>query len=215
MFTDGNMTMTPYSRHTRKEPGRIGPRGFTLYEVCITMAIVAVLAAVVVPSMAPSSTLRLEAVARILASDVTYARSLAVQYNTNWSLQFDLNNNRYDLVYTGGGTQPFFPVNTRGYGDGPTSLYRVTIGQLGESTVGNNGVKLAGAALKTSTTNVTDITFGPLGGTGPARSEDTVIWLTEGTGSNTKYVRLTVSWITGQVWLDRPDMFTTKDQVLQ
>lgn len=190
-------------------------RGFTLYEMVITLTILGTLAAIVVPSMAPADTERLEAVARIVASDLGYARNLAIQYNTNWSLQFDLTNNSYDLVFSGTGTQPYFPQNSRAYGDGPTTLYRVNVASLGASTAGSNGVKLAGAALKTSQQNVTNIVFGPLGGTGPSRSEDTVVWLTTGAGSSTKYVRLTISWITGQVWVDRPDMFTTSSQVLQ
>ncbi len=66
----------------------------------------------------------------------------------------------------------------------------------------DNGVRLAGAALQNSFGSVQDVTFGPLGGTGPLRSKDTLILLIQGTGSQTQAVGLTVSWVTGQVWTD-------------
>ena len=190
-------------------------RGFTLFEVLITTGIMAILGAVIVASMAPEGGMNLEAAARILVSDLTYARSLSIQYNTKWAVQFDAANNRYNLVYAGTGAQPVLLTNSRAAGDAPSSTYQVNLASQGASTVGTNGVTFAGAGLQGTTTMVTDVTFGPLGGTGPTRTQDTVIWLTTGTGSSTQYVRLTVSWVTGQVWVDRPSMFTTSAAVLQ
>ena len=60
-------------------------------------------------------------------------------------------------------------------------------------------VVLAGAALKTSKAAVTDVNFGPSGGTGPSRTQDTVIWLIQGKGNDRRSVLLTVSWLTGNV----------------
>ena len=93
--------------------------------------------------------------------------------------------------------------------------YVVDLQRLGTTTVGDNGVRLSGAALKTSRTRVTDVTFGPLGGTGPARNEETVIWLTDSNGISTRYIRLTISWVTGQVWIDPPAMFKSADQIFE
>lgn len=203
---------SPYQQIDCRNPNR---RGFTLFEVMISVTLMAILGAVAVTSMAPDAGMNLEAAARVMASDLTYARSLSIQYNTKWALQFDVTNNRYSLVYAGTGAQPVLLTNSRAAGDAPSSTYLVNLASLGASTVGTNGATLAGAGLQGTTTMVTDVTFGPLGGTGPTRTQDTVIWLTNGTGSSTQYVRLTVSWITGQVWVDRPIMFTTSAAVLQ
>ena len=181
-------------------------RGISLVDTLLSVTILGILAATVIPSMSTAGTQRLEAVGRILASDLTYARSLAIQYNTNWSISFDLTNNTYQLNFAGTGTAPVTPVNPRDFSDSQTAAYLVQVERLGGSTVASNGVRLAGIAGKTTQSHYTTVTFGPLGGTGPARSEDTVIWITEGAGSETKYLRITLSWVTGQVWLDRPDM---------
>lgn len=187
-------------------------RGFSVFEMLTAATIVAVLAAVAVTTMSTGQVQNLQAVTGVLASDLDYARSLAVQYNTQWSMQFDLTNNAYSLVFAGTGSQPFYPVNARGRGDGGSTTYVVPIKSLGQSSIGDNGVRLAGAALKTSQQNTTTITFGPLGNL-PLQTQDTVIWLTYGTGASMKYSRLTVSWVTGQVWVDQPNMFTTTSQV--
>ena len=60
-------------------------------------------------------------------------------------------------------------------------------------------VVLGGAALKTSKGAVVDLTFTPSGGTGPTRTQDTVIWLAENSGTNRRSILITVSWITGAV----------------
>lgn len=192
-----------------------GKRAFTLIELLISVGVLAVIAAVVIPDLTPSGTQRLESVARILASDLNYARSLSIQYNTQWALKFDLANNGYNLLYSGSGSQPVLLTNPRGYGDAPSTLYYVNIGSLGQSTTGNNSVALAGVALHDSQADTSTITFGPLGSLGPVQNEDTVIWLTHGTGASMKYVRLTVSWITGQTWIDRPAVYSSRSQMFQ
>lgn len=197
---------SPFSaRRARKTPRR----AFSMIELLTVVGIVGILAAVVVPSLAGSSTQKLESAARILAGDLQYARQLAIQYDTLWGLDFDLTRNRYELKFRGAGTPPVMPRNSRAAGDAPGAAYVVDLGKLGESTVGNSGVRLAGVALQNSQQPAASITFHELGSTAPSRSQDTVIWLTHGAGPQTKYVRLTVSWVTGQVWVDRPAMFTT------
>jgi hypothetical protein len=81
--------------------------------------------------------------------------------------------------------------------------YRVEVGRLGGTTGRRIPVRLGGAMLSESRVAVNDVTFGPLGGTGPGRSEDTIVRLTGPSGDGTQAVRLTVSWVTGQVWIDR------------
>ncbi len=176
---------------------------FTLLETLIAMTVLAIVASVVMTSASSSGTQGLESVARVLAADLRLARSLAIQYNTQWSVRFDVANNAYELEHTGPGNPP--PL------ENPLApsekAYRIVVGRLGTAAGKDNGIRLAGAALSDSRSNVTDVTFGPLGGTGPLRSDDTVILLTEGLGAEMRAVKLTISWITGQVWLDRPALF--------
>ena len=198
----------------RRREGRI-PQAFTLVEMLIAIGIVAILASVVVPELNTAGSQKLEAVARILASDLGYARNLAIQYNTQWSVQVDLTNNAYNLVYAGSGAQPVTLVNARGNGDAASTTYRVNVGNLGESTIGSNGVTLAGCALQGTQANITTVTFGPMGSLGPTQTQDTVIWLTSGSGATAAYVKLTVSWVTGQTWFTPTQMYTTRSQVFQ
>lgn len=179
--------------------------GFTLTEMLIAISIIAVLAAVAIPAFRGNETQALDSVARVLASDLRLARSLAVQYNTEWSVRLEASANAYELVHTGTGNppQPAMPLSA------PTAdgRYRVELGRVGMSTGRNSGVRLIGAMLRDAGSAVTDVRFSATGGTGPLRSDDTLIWLATGSGSNTRYVRLAVSWVTGQVWIDRPATF--------
>lgn len=70
--------------------------------------------------------------------------------------------------------------------------------------MGRSGVRLAAARLVSTQEPVGDVTFQPQGGTGPARAIDTEIWLTQGVGAESRVRRITVSWVTGQAWIDSP-----------
>ncbi len=70
-------------------------------------------------------------------------------------------------------------------------------------------VAIGGAALKVSKSLVTDVVFGPSGGTGPTRTQDTVIWLQENTGNDRRSILLTVSWITGNVIVGDVQSYST------
>ena len=172
---------------------------FTLLETLIAITVLAIVASVVLMSAGSSGTQRIESVARVLAADLRLARSLSIAHSTQWSVRFDVEENAYELVHTGSGSPP--PLDNPLAPDEET--YRIVLGRLGTTAGKDNGVRLAGVALENSLSSVTDVTFGPLGGTGPLKSDDTVILLIQGTGSQTQAVKLTVSWITGQVWIDR------------
>ena len=179
---------------------------FTLSEMLICVVIVGLLASVVMPALNNSNTQALEGVARVMASDLATARAAAIRYNTEWAVQFSLENCTYTLVCTGTGNPPALKNPLAGKA-AQAGAYIVEIRRIAAPPRGTNGVRLAGVVLKSTQavpTSVTDVKFGALGGTGPARNQDTIIWLTQGSGAATRYVRLTVSWVTGQVWVDRP-----------
>ena len=180
--------------------------GFTLIEVLIVVTIIAIVGAVVLPSLHATRTHSLESVARILAADLRLARSHAVQYNMDWTIRFDVAASRYSLEHSGSGSRPV-PVNVHASAGQSRDIYVVDLSRLGVSTNTSGGVVLDDVFGSDSNESYSIVTFGPIGGTGPQsgsganRSEDTVIRLSTGSGTEQRIIRLTVSWVTGQVWI--------------
>lgn len=180
--------------------------GHTLIEMLMIMTVVGILASIVIPAMSTGSSVGLTAAGRVLASDLRLASDLSIQYSTQYTVTFDVVNNQYRLTLTGPGNPPALQ-NPYDQAGGATGTYIVPIGQFGGSSATRQGIRLLGANLKTSGQSVGNITFGSLGGTVPARTDDTQIWLISGPTTNPQYVRLTVTAATGQVWMDRPATF--------
>ncbi len=172
-------------------------RGFTLVELLIVVTVLGIMASVILPSMhSTSSLIGLEAAARTLAADLRIARQSAVQYNSTYAVLIDLSGNSYRIKFTGTGAIPAL-TNTLQSAD--TNGNQIDFDQWSAGRFSQTRVVLAGAAMKTSKTSVTDVTFGPSGGTGPSRTQDTVFWLTQGSGNERLSVLVTVSWLTGIV----------------
>jgi prepilin-type N-terminal cleavage/methylation domain-containing protein len=181
-------------------------RGYTLVEMLIVIVIVSIVATVAIPAMSSAPAAGLKAAGRVFASDLRLAAELAVQYGTDYSIDFDVARNRYQLRHTGTGSPPALQ-NPQAPPGTPIGMYLVELGPFGGNGKNLNGLRLIGAELKTSNQSVTNINFGPLGGTVPSRPEDTEIWLQRGTGGQSEYLRLTVSAVTGQVWFDQPTTY--------
>ncbi|MCX7421009.1 MAG: prepilin-type N-terminal cleavage/methylation domain-containing protein [Planctomycetia bacterium] len=171
--------------------------GFTLVEMLIVVTVLGILASVILPSMnSTSSVIGLEAAARTLAADLRIARQSAVQYNSSYAVKLNLTANSYQIVFTGTGS---VPTLTNLLGSSSSNGNTIDFDQWSASRLKQARISLAGAALKTSTVSVVDVTFGPAGGTGPSRTEDTVFWLTQGSGNARLSVLVTVAWLTGNV----------------
>ena len=180
--------------------------GFTLVEMLIVVTIVGILASVVVPTLSSTSgAVSLEAMARSLAADIRGARQSAVQYNGNFAVIFNLANNSYQTKPVSGSTPGSVNVLAPS-GSGST----IDLDTFGAGRLNQSHVVIGGAALKTSKTSVVDLTFTASGGTGPTRTQDTVIWLAENTGTNRRSILITVSWITGAVSVGNVQSYSPK-----
>lgn len=179
-------------------------RGFTLIEVLIVVTVMAILAAVIVPTMnSASGVIALESVAQSIAADLRIARQMAVQYNTSYAVTFDFVGNTYQIAQSGSGQAPSLDnLLSPGASSGKINLSNFGAGRLGQARV-----FLAGAALSGSKGSAVNVTFGPIGSTGPSRNQDTVLWLTEGSGKDRRCILLTVQWITGNVNVGEPTSF--------
>lgn len=182
-------------------------RGYTLVEVLIVVTIVGLMASVVVPTLSSTSgAVALEAMARTLAADLRIARHSAVQYNSSYKVTLNLTDNSYQVAPVNSGSAPGV-VNPLSHG---TSGTTIDLDQFGAGRMTQSHVAIGGAALKVSKSLVTDVVFGPSGGTGPTRTQDTVIWLQENTGNDRRSILLTVSWITGNVTVGDVQSYSTK-----
>jgi len=171
-------------------------RGLSLIELLITLAIVSILAAMLIPRMGQQVPDQLLSVSEIVAADLEYARSLAVVNNSKYQVTFEPAQNRYVLRHSGLNTllhvlpaSPFRQVS-----DEPdqqtTALSDLPLAQ---PMVSLHSVVAAGGTL----TSVSDVEFTPLGGT--TRTERTVVWLLCGNGAERRFISVEINPATGLV----------------
>ncbi len=172
-------------------------QGLTLLELLVVVMIVAILAAVALPDAAPPLHEQLRATAQIVATDLAYARSLAVANGSKYRVTFDFAENRLVTRHSGTNasltTMPTTPFSAPG---DPSDRHVCDLDELPH--VGP-AVRLAAAVAATGSTQekVADVEFGPLGQT--TRSDPTVLWLAVGAGSEARYLALSINPATGLV----------------
>jgi prepilin-type N-terminal cleavage/methylation domain-containing protein len=71
--------------------------GFTLVELIVVMVILGISAMVLVPMIGSAASSQLSSASDILASDLEYARSMAISRGYTYSVVFDVANNTYEI----------------------------------------------------------------------------------------------------------------------
>jgi prepilin-type N-terminal cleavage/methylation domain-containing protein len=170
--------------------------GLSLIEMLLTLAVLAILAAVLIPQLSGDLPERLSAAAQVISTDLDYARSLAVSNNTSYRITFDTANNEYVLRHCG--TNPQF--NTL-----PRSPFRQTddaaseqTTELSELPIPEPRVRLVAVIrMQGGGQSITSVEFTPLGGT--TNGNPTVLWLACGSGSVRRFLSISVDPVTGLV----------------
>jgi prepilin-type N-terminal cleavage/methylation domain-containing protein len=173
--------------------------GYTLIEMLLVVSVVAMLSALVVTNSDSGAHDRLMSLAKVIQTDLSYARSLAVANDTPYRVAFDADQGQYTLEHAGDNSQwdqlpasPFHP-------DGGSAVAQ-TVRLEDLPHVGGDarilGVFTIGADK--SLTRVGDVTFGTIGQT-QDRAEETVIWLACGAGQDTRYVAVQINPVTGLI----------------
>jgi prepilin-type N-terminal cleavage/methylation domain-containing protein len=171
-------------------------RGLTLIEIMLTLVILGVLAAILLPQLTSNLPERLQAAAQVVSSDLDYARALAVTNNSKYRITFQPAQNRYTLQHSGADAQ----LNTL-----PRSPFRQNddtpdrqTTDLSELPLPKPGVRLV-AIVRTQGGGIAagDIEFTALGAT--TSPSETVLWLACGSGSSERFISVHVDPVTGQV----------------
>ncbi len=168
--------------------------GLTLVELLITLAVISIVAAMLIPQLGQQIPDQLSAAAQIVASDLEYARALAVANNSKYKVTFERAQNRYYLRHSGANT--LLQVL-------PTSPFRQTTDPPDQQTSDLDDLPLASPVVEIArvtsgvgvVTAVSDVEFTPLGGT--TRSAVTTVWLRCGQGGDTIFVPIEINPATG------------------
>lgn len=84
---------------TTRYPTHIAPRGFTLFELLVTLTLIAIVAGLVIPMIGDNDRLRLMAAASVMTSDIELAQVMTIaDPDQPVIVRFDPDNNRYWLA---------------------------------------------------------------------------------------------------------------------
>jgi len=175
-------------------PNRRLRAGFSLIEVMLVVTLMTIMAGLIVVNTSPNVRDVLHGTADVLASEVAYARSLAVMNNSTYQLAFDTTTERITLTHIGTNAA----LNTLPWSNFRSALDTSTAHIVDVTALPRLGmrVQIHGVlAMSSVTQSVTTLAFGPLGET--TRTDATAIWLKSGSGSSLRYLSITVNPVTG------------------
>jgi prepilin-type N-terminal cleavage/methylation domain-containing protein len=171
---------------------------FTLIELLIVVVLISVVAGMVLSRFEPNVADQLVAAAQVLASDLDYARELAIANNTKYKIGFDIASNAYWLQHSGTNpaldTLPSHPFLKNGKDAVNRPLQRGSLDEL--ASIGYRPTLLSVQTVS-SKQQVNTVEFDPTGQT--TNGEDVVIWLACGTQQARRFIPLTINTATGMV----------------
>lgn len=186
--------------HGTKTTRSIAPprkrRGLTLIEILITVAILGILAAAIIPQFGATAPDQVRGAAQIVAADLEYARSLAIANNSTYLITFTTTRNGYILTHSGTNTSldalPDNPFRK------PSQDARSLIVLLSDFPHVGAGAKIATIVTDETSPQVVDsIEFDTLGQT--TRKQPTLIWLSSRAGAEDIYLPIEINPVTGLV----------------
>ncbi len=165
---------------------------YSLIELSTVVAVLAILAAVAMPLVTPTGIERLESVARYVADDLAYARSLAVTNNSLYRFTFDTTNNLYYLEHSGTNSalNTLPKLVTRSGNDTATRQYTY----LARLVASNNAIRLV-TVRSANNSALTQLEFRTFGET--TQTTTTSIWLAYGVSTAARYIPVQVNPVTG------------------
>jgi len=82
----------------RQKKRDIVKNGFTMIELFVVMAILAITALLAVPMISSATDVQVSSAAQMIAADLAYAKSLAINSQKNYTVSFDLQNDSYQIL---------------------------------------------------------------------------------------------------------------------
>jgi len=120
-------------------PHRRAPRAFSLINLMITIAVMAIVAAAVLPSVASGNQVNVTGAAYLLASDLEYAQSISLAEPDEPALvRFDVDAGAYWIARAGSPDTPILRANGR-------DPYRVEFGRGDAAAASDVAIALTGA----------------------------------------------------------------------
>lgn len=171
--------------------------GLTLIELLITIALMGILAALVMPNANPAVRDQLIAAAHVVCSDLAYGRSLAITSGVDCTYSFNVTANSYTLTSTSNLPASLF--------DNPTTSKTYTV-ELNKLPHLGSAVCLYawGTGTASSVRTASSMVFESSGEAttlvgGSSSVADVYIWLTAGAGASQRYICIHVCGVTGLV----------------
>jgi hypothetical protein len=166
----------------------------------LTVAVLGILAAVLIPQLTSDLPDRLDAAAQVVAFDLDYARSLAVANNSKYRVTFDPVANSFCLQHSG--TNNLLNVLPRSPFRRASDAPDRQTTDLSELPLPEPSVRLVGAVrMEGPGVAATHVQFVALGNTSfdgtNADTADTVVWLACGSGTSARYISVHVHHVTG------------------
>lgn len=160
----------------------------------ITIAILGILAATVIPQFSASAPDQVLGAAQILVADLDYARALAIANGTRYELKFQPAQNRYILTHSG--TNANFDRLPENPFRKPSADRKQLVVAIDDFPQFGTSVKIASVhTAETSSKLVGTLEFDSLGQT--TREQPTLIWLSSTAGAETIFLPVEVNPVTG------------------